>query len=239
MATNCRVCLVLKHVGSYLVQIFVHMSALHVGGGGHSRSSESHIHVFVTPSQVYFRSGGKILRWLIAELSAPGNCKSQAVGLSQGQIRFVPGTIPGSSQGQPDQKVYVPFSRLKKKVARLFGGGFEKSQAIGRCPSTVRPMFPMLVFHLSKQQNRTWTTSSRGLTKGRFSKRVVSADVPPEQKPQRGYIRMFPRNKSRNEGTFACSPGTKTGTRAHSPKPPFYETGCSSPSDPQPYSEPL
>ena len=34
---------------------------------------------------------------------------------------------------------------------------------------------------------------------------------------------MFPRNENRNEGTFACSPGTKTGTRAHSPKPPFYE----------------
>ena len=49
---------------------------------------------------------------------------------------------------------------------------------------------------------------------------------------------MFPRNENWNEGTFGCSPGTKTrnegtfacslrtktGTRAHSPKPPFYET---------------
>ena len=57
---------------------------------------------------------------------------------------------------------------------------------------------------------------------------------------------MFPRNENRNEGTFACSPGTKTGTRvrsrvhperktgtrARSPKPPFfYETALSSPSD--------
>ena len=44
--------------------------------------------------------------------------------------------------------------------------------------------------------------------------------------------RMFPRNgnqKFRKEGTFACSPGTKTGTRAHSPKPPFYETAFLSP----------
>ena len=30
---------------------------------------------------------------------------------------------------------------------------------------------------------------------------------------------MFPRNEDRNEGTFACSPGTKTGTSVHSPKP--------------------
>ena len=50
-------------------------------------------------------------------------------------------------------------------------------------------------------------------------------------KPERGYIRMFPRNENRNEGTFACSPGTKTGTRVRSPKPPFYETALVSPSD--------
>ena len=31
---------------------------------------------------------------------------------------------------------------------------------IGRCPSAVRPVFPVLVFQLSKQQNRTRTTSS-------------------------------------------------------------------------------
>ena len=42
---------------------------------------------------------------------------------------------------------------------------------------------------------------------------------------------MFPLNENRNEGTFACSPGTKTGTRAHSPKPPFYETALLSPND--------
>ena len=45
----------------------------------------------------------------------------------------------------------------------------------------------------------------------------------PERKPERGCIRMFPPNENWNEGTFACSPGTKTGTRARSPKPPFYE----------------
>ena len=61
----------------------------------------------------------------------------------------------------------------------------------------------------------------RGLPKGWFSKRVVLADVPPERKPERGYIRMFPQNVNRNGGTFACSPGTKTGTRVHSPKPPL------------------
>ena len=48
----------------------------------------------------------------------------------------------------------------------------------------------------------------------------VHSDVLPERKPERGYIRMFPRNENRNEGTFGCCPGTKTGTRAYSPKPP-------------------
>ena len=59
--------------------------------------------------------------------------------------------------------------------------------------------------------------------------RVVLANVPPERKPERGYIRMFPRNENRNEGTFTSSPGTKTRTRVHSPKPPFYETALLSP----------
>ena len=63
-----------------------------------------------------------------------------------------------------------------------------------------------------------------GKIKGWLSKRVVLADVPPERKPERGYIRMFPHNENRSKGTFACSLGTKTGTRVHSPKPPFYET---------------
>ena len=43
----------------------------------------------------------------------------------------------------------------------------------------------------------------------------VHSDVHPERKPERGYVRMFPRNE--------------TGTRAHSPKPPFYETALLSP----------
>ena len=34
---------------------------------------------------------------------------------------------------------------------------------------------------------------------------------------QKGWFwRMFARNENRNEGTFGCSPGTKTGTRVHS-----------------------
>ena len=71
----------------------------------------------------------------------------------------------------------------------------------------------------------------RGLPKGWFSKRVVVAYVPLERKPERGYVRMFPWNENWNEGTFACSPGTKTRTTVHSPEPPFYETALLSPSD--------
>ena len=56
------------------------------------------------------------------------------------------------------------------------------------------------------------------------SKRVVLADVPRHEKPERGYIGMFPGTENWNEGTFGCSPVPKTGTTVHSPKPPFYET---------------
>ena len=38
--------------------------------------------------------------------------------------------------------------------------------------------------------------------------------------PKRWFWRMFPRNENRNEGTFGCSPGTKTGTRVRSHVPP-------------------
>ena len=31
----------------------------------------------------------------------------------------------------------------------------------------------------------------------------VHSDVPPERKPERGYVRLFPLNESRNEGAFA------------------------------------
>ena len=69
------------------------------------------------------------------------------------------------------------------------------------------------------------TTQESEEPKRVVSKRAISADVPPERKPERGYVRMFPRNENPElEGTFACSPGTKTRTRARSPKPPFYKT---------------
>ena len=52
-------------------------------------------------------------------------------------------------------------------------------------------------------------------------------------------IRMFPQNENRNEGTFACSAGTQTGTRVtqrvHSPKPPFYKTALLSPREIEPF----
>ena len=38
--------------------------------------------------------------------------------------------------------------------------------------------------------------------------------------PKGWFRRMFPRNENRNEGTFGCSTGTKTGTRVRSHAPP-------------------
>ena len=42
-----------------------------------------------------------------------------------------------------------------------------------------------------------------GVHKRVVSKRVVLEDVPRHQKPERGYIRMFPGTKNWNEGKFA------------------------------------
>ena len=66
----------------------------------------------------------------------------------------------------------------------------------------------------SRLLRRSFFSTAGSFGKEWFSKRVVLADVPPERKPERGYIRMFPRNKNRNEGTFACSPGTKNRNEA-------------------------
>ena len=54
---------------------------------------------------------------------------------------------------------------------------------------------------------------------------VVLAAVPPERKPERGYVRMLSRNENRNEGTFACCSGMKTGTRVRWHVPPERERG--------------
>ena len=74
---------------------------------------------------------------------------------------------------------------------------------------------------------------SSGFDKRVLSKRVVLADVPRNENRNEGTFGMFPRNENQNEGTFAVPPGTKTGTRARSPKLPFYETALLSPSDKQ------
>ena len=42
---------------------------------------------------------------------------------------------------------------------------------------------------------------------------------------------MFPRNEKPERGHVRMFLGTKTGTRARSPKPPFYETALLSPSE--------
>ena len=65
-----------------------------------------------------------------------------------------------------------------------------------------------------------------GCSPGTKTGTKVRLDVPPERKPEQGYVHMFPRNENRNEGTFACSPGTKPERgyiRQNHPftKPPF------------------
>ena len=56
MAPNCRICLVLKHLGSYFVQMFFHIFALYVGvgvtsaflnlGGAHRLTARIYNHIY-------------------------------------------------------------------------------------------------------------------------------------------------------------------------------------------------
>ena len=71
----------------------------------------------------------------------------------------------------------------------------------------------------------------RGFAKGWFSKRVVLADVPPEHKPERGCIRMFPRNENWNEGTLARLPRNENRNKGIFAKTNHPFIGCSRMSD--------
>ena len=52
------------------------------------------------------------------------------------------------------------FDSPEKRGSQKSGSVWEPWINSGRCPSTVRAVFPMFVFQLSKQQNRTQTTLS-------------------------------------------------------------------------------
>ena len=94
-------------------------------------------------------------------------------------------------------------------------------------PGLETPWFTLSQESRTKILLRISLNSVRGLSKGWFCKRAVfQKDVSPEHEPERGCIRMFPRNENRNEGVFACPPETKTGTRAHPPNHPFTRPPC-------------
>ena len=70
----------------------------------------------------------------------------------------------------------------------------------------------------------SWPTLNLGVRKRVVSKRAVLADVPQYQKPERGYIQMFPGIKNRNEGTFGCSLVPKARNEGTFTKTTLYET---------------
>ena len=67
-----------------------------------------------------------------------------------GEVRPKRPHLAKLSEASSRQPQGTPTKTCKYLVTRL---------KLGRCPSTVRPVFPMLVFQISKQQNRTRTTS--------------------------------------------------------------------------------
>ena len=58
------------------------------------------------------------------------------------------------------QYLHVACAQCSHGTPSATSNGPKNKASIGRCLSTVRPVFPVLVFQLSKQQNRTRTTSS-------------------------------------------------------------------------------
>ena len=83
------------------------------------------------------------------------------------QSRIMPGAsdspFPSPEQKKrkyPKRPPSLSMPALQRGACLGRGEAFGCPPVLGRCPSTVRPVFPMLVFQRSKQQNRTRTTSS-------------------------------------------------------------------------------
>ena len=88
-----------------------------------------------------------------------------------------------------------------------------------------------MVFFLSEKlavKSPGVSTVFGGRPKGWFSKRVLLADVPPERKPEQGYIRMFPQNEKPERGHVRMFPRTKAGKRETARLSPseFYACSC-------------
>ena len=108
----------------------------------------------------------------------------------------------------------VPGRQLSEKV-RAFSHPVAHPQSLRDCELDIR----------SKKAEITSTVS--GVRKRVVSKRVVLADDP--STPKTGTRAPETRHdgaKNRNEGTKNGMTVPKTGTRAHSPRPPFYTRNC-------------
>ena len=82
---------------------------------------------------------------------------------------------------------------------------------VGLCPSTVPPVFPMLVFQLSKQQNRTRTTSSTVL--GTPPNRTRTKKFPLEAFEAVALLVGFSTGNPPKIGTFTAWNRTRNRTR--------------------------
>ena len=89
---------------------------------------------------------------------------------------------------------------------------------LGWCPSTVRPVFPVLVFQLSKQQNRTRTTSSTVL--GTPPNRTRWQRIPLRRALRRfAFLVGFSTENPPKIGTFTA--WNRTRNRTRTPSEPF------------------
>ena len=104
---------------------------------------------------------------------------------------------------------------------------------LGRCPSTVRPVFPMLVFQLSKQQNRTRTTSSTVL--GTPPNRTLTKKFPLEG--LRGRLLSYPVSPYPLDLRGEESPPKFRGRSVRNPL--FYSVFCRPPLNLESDSSPL
>ena len=97
----------------------------------------------------------------------------ESSALEQGGVCFL---FPGSVPPIPDDPLEIRFKFRMQRFCKQLG------------------VDKMVVFERG---------GFGGCSPGKKTGTRVHSDVPPERKPERGHVRMFPRNENRNEGTFA------------------------------------
>ena len=149
-----------------------------------------------------------IVRWNLRPVRfsvSPGDKRAVSSKGSFGECALVPVFVPGEHPNVPSFRFSFRGNIRTYPRSGFRPGGTSERTLVpvfipGEDPKV--PSFRFL-FRRNIRQNHPFGNHPFVNPRGNGFAEGFLADVPPERKPERGYVRMFPRNEIRNEGTFA------------------------------------